>query len=87
MKGGGTHLKENAGLLERVFRLADPLLVAAAGWILFPLLFASSARPLGTIAILVAVYPGAWGLGQLATGPLSDRFGRKPVLVMTTAGG
>ncbi len=39
MNGRGTHLKENAGLLERVFRLADPVVVVAAGWLLFPLLF------------------------------------------------
>ena len=53
----------------------------AVAWILFPLLFASSDLPLGTIAILVAVYPGAWGLGQLATGPVSDRFGRRALIV------
>jgi putative colanic acid biosynthesis UDP-glucose lipid carrier transferase len=35
----GTHLKENAGLLEAVFRLADPVVVVATGWLLFPALF------------------------------------------------
>jgi len=35
----GTLLKENAGLLEAVFRLADPVVVVATGWVLFPVLF------------------------------------------------
>jgi MFS family permease len=29
------------------------------------------------IGILAAIYPAVWGLGQLATGALSDRIGRK----------
>ena len=50
-------------------------------WGLFPVLFA--AHGLGTAAVggLVALYPAVWGLGQLATGPLSDRWGRKPLIV------
>jgi MFS family permease len=50
-------------------------------WGLFPLLFA--AHGLGTAAIgtLVALYPAVWGLTQLATGPLSDRWGRKRLIV------
>jgi MFS family permease len=50
-------------------------------WGLFPVLFA--AHGLGTAAIggLVALYPAVWGLGQLATGPISDRCGRKPLIV------
>ncbi|MDX8056625.1 MFS transporter, partial [Lentzea sp. BCCO 10_0798] len=30
--------------------------------------------------VLAAVYPAVWGLGQLATGPLSDRWGRKHLI-------
>ncbi len=36
---GRTLLKENAGLLEHVFRLADPLLVVATGYVLYLLRF------------------------------------------------
>jgi MFS family permease len=31
--------------------------------------------------VLAALYPAVWGLAQLATGPLSDRLGRKPLIV------
>ena len=30
--------------------------------------------------MLAAIYPGVWGLGQLVTGALSDRIGRKPLI-------
>jgi MFS family permease len=50
-------------------------------WGLFPLLFATASLPLGQIGALTALYPAVWGLGQLATGPLSDRYGRKPFIV------
>ncbi|MDX8048447.1 MFS transporter, partial [Lentzea sp. BCCO 10_0798] len=30
--------------------------------------------------VLAAVYPAVWGLGQLVTGPLSDRWGRKHLI-------
>ena len=33
----------------------------------------------GRIGVLVALYPAVWGLGQLYTGNLSDRIGRKPL--------
>jgi MFS family permease len=46
-------------------------------WGLFPVLFARSGLDTGTIGVLAATYPAVWGLGQLATGPLSDRLGRK----------
>ncbi len=46
-------------------------------WGLFPLFFAASGATLGQIAWLAAIYPAVWGLGQLVTGALSDRLGRK----------
>ena len=46
-------------------------------WGLFPLFFAASGATLGQIAWLAAIYPAVWGLGQLYTGALSDRIGRK----------
>ena len=50
-------------------------------WGLFPVLFAASGLALGEIGVLAALYPAVWGLGQLATGALSDRWGRKPFIV------
>jgi len=50
-------------------------------WGLFPLLFASAGLTLTQIGALAALYPAVWGIGQLATGPLSDRYGRKPLIV------
>ena len=50
-------------------------------WGLFPILFASTGMSIGRIGVLVALYPAVWGLGQLYTGGLSDRVGRKPLIV------
>jgi MFS family permease len=46
-------------------------------WGLFPLWFAAAQMSLEQIGILAAVYPGTWGIGQLATGAWSDHVGRK----------
>jgi MFS family permease len=46
-------------------------------WGLFPLYFANFGLSVGRIGILAALYPAVWGLGQLVTGALSDRIGRK----------
>jgi MFS family permease len=50
-------------------------------WGLFPLVFASAGLGLAEIGLLAAIYPAAWGVGQLITGGLSDRVGRKPLIV------
>ena len=34
----------------------------------------------GRIGVLAALYPAVWGVGQLVTGALSDRVGRKPLI-------
>ena len=49
-------------------------------WGLFPLLFARHGLSLSAIGALVALYPLVWGVGQLATGALSDRIGRKGLI-------
>ena len=49
-------------------------------WGLFPVLFTSAGLTLGQTGALVALYPAVWGLGQLATGALSDRWGRKHLI-------
>jgi MFS family permease len=46
-------------------------------WGVFPLYFAAAGLPVGRIGVLAALYPAVWGVGQLATGALSDRLGRK----------
>jgi MFS family permease len=50
-------------------------------WGLFPLLFSSVGLGVYEIGWLAALYPGVWGVGQVAVGPLSDRFGRKVFIV------
>jgi MFS family permease len=50
-------------------------------WGVFPLFFASFGLGVGRIGILKAVYPAIWGMLQVATGPLSDRWGRKGLIV------
>ena len=58
-------------------------------WGLFPLFFAASGIALRTVTVLVAIYPAVWGICQLWTGPLSDRVGRRVLIVsgMTVQGG
>ncbi|HEX6249396.1 MAG TPA: MFS transporter [Nocardioidaceae bacterium] len=51
-------------------------------WGLFPLLFASSGLAVGQIGVLFALYPGVWGIGQLFTGAMSDRWGRKHLITI-----
>jgi MFS family permease len=50
-------------------------------WGLFPLVFAAAGMNLAQVGLLAAVYPATWGFAQLATGALSDRTGRKPLIV------
>ncbi len=50
-------------------------------WGLFPIVFGASGMNLAQVGLLAAVYPASWGFGQLATGALSDRVGRKPLVV------
>ncbi len=49
-------------------------------WGLFPLIYASAGLGLLQIGWLAAIYPAVWALGQLYTGALSDRIGRKPLI-------
>ncbi len=50
-------------------------------WGIFPLYFAAFGLGVERIGILKAVYPAAWGILQTLTGPLSDRWGRKGLIV------
>jgi len=46
-------------------------------WGLFPLLFATAGLTVGKIGLVAGVYPAVWSVSQIATGALSDRWGRK----------
>jgi MFS family permease len=73
--------------------LRDPSLSAASqaglvnnlndgmAWGLLPLFYASHALAIGEVGILAAAYPAVWGIGQIGTGALSDRIGRKGLIV------
>jgi MFS family permease len=50
-------------------------------WGVFPLLFAMFGLGVERIGLLKAVYPAIWGCLQVLTGPLSDRWGRKGLIV------
>lgn len=50
-------------------------------WGLIPIFLAGAGLPLAQIGIVAALYPGVWGISQLATGVLSDRWGRKGMIV------
>ena len=50
-------------------------------WGLFPLYFTAAGLSLEQVGLLAAAYPGVWGATQLATGALSDRAGRKGMIV------
>jgi MFS family permease len=50
-------------------------------WGLLPLHYAAAGLPIVQIGILAAAYPAVWAVAQIATGALSDRVGRKPLIV------
>ena len=50
-------------------------------WGIFPLFFAAHGLDVKHIGAIKAVYPFVWAGGQLISGPLSDRWGRKGLIV------
>ena len=50
-------------------------------WGIYPLFFGAFGLGVEAIGMIKAVYPGVWGVVQIATGPLSDRWGRKGLIV------
>jgi len=50
-------------------------------WGLLPLYFEAAGLSVARIGVVAAIYPAVWGLGQLYTGSLSDRIGRKYLIV------
>lgn len=49
-------------------------------WGLFPMLLLSKGFDLHETGIIVATYPAVWGLGQLYTGKLADKYCKKTLL-------
>ena len=53
----------------------------ALAWGLVPLFLSANGASAAEIGLVAGLYPGVWGLGQIATGQWSDRVGRKPLIV------
>jgi MFS family permease len=54
-------------------------------WGLLPIYLSGAGLGLGSVALITAAYPLAWGLFQPGTGMLADRLGRKPLIVIGMA--
>jgi MFS family permease len=50
-------------------------------WGVLPLLFTVNGLAVDDIGVVKAVYPLTWSLGQLGTGALADRIGRRPLIL------
>jgi MFS family permease len=51
-------------------------------WGIFPFLLAEKGFSIEKIGIIVAVYPAVWGIGQLFTGKMADKYYKKKLLYM-----
>jgi MFS family permease len=49
-------------------------------WGIFPILLSQKNFSIEQIGIVTAIYPAVWGLGQLITGKMADRFCKKDML-------
>ncbi|HVA92244.1 MAG TPA: MFS transporter [Chloroflexota bacterium] len=93
---GVPHAADARPSLARIFALAswrdrDLFACSQAGlvnnlndglaWGLLPLFFARAGLGIGAIATIAAAYPLSWGVLQLGTGALSDRWGRRRLIV------
>ena len=91
--GGETTPKPKLGWVFRETSLRNTNLFAVSqaglinnlndgmSWGVFPLLFINLGVGLEGVGWIKAVYPVVWGAGQVITGPLTDRIGRKPLIV------
>ena len=50
-------------------------------WGLAPLYLAAHGASPASVGIVAAAYPAVWGFGQLGTGVLADRVGRRPLII------
>ena len=51
-------------------------------WGLLPIMLASLSFSLTDIGFLAALYPAVWGLGQLFTGLMADKYSKKILLIL-----
>jgi MFS family permease len=51
-------------------------------WGIFPILLATKGFTLSQIGIVTAIYPAVWGIGQLFTGKMADKFCKKDMLYL-----
>ncbi|MCT4580618.1 MAG: MFS transporter [Flavobacteriales bacterium] len=49
-------------------------------WGVFPILLATKGFDVEAIGVITAVYPGVWGIGQLFTGKMADKYPKKQLL-------
>ena len=49
-------------------------------WGIFPILLATKGFSIAEIGIVTAIYPAVWGIGQLFTGRMADKFCKKDML-------
>ena len=49
-------------------------------WGIFPILLATKGFTIAEIGIVTAIYPAVWGIGQLFTGKMADKFCKKDML-------
>jgi MFS family permease len=49
-------------------------------WGIFPILLATKGFTIAQIGIITATYPAVWGIGQLFTGRMADKFCKKDML-------
>ena len=49
-------------------------------WGILPVLLATRGFSIQQIGIIAAVYPAVWGIGQLFTGKMADKFCKKDML-------
>ncbi|MFE0651998.1 MFS transporter [Streptomyces sp. NPDC059534] len=50
-------------------------------WGVFPLLFTDHGLGLAAVGLIKGLYSILWGIGQIPTGHLADRIGRRPLIV------
>ena len=51
-------------------------------WGIFPILLATKGFTISEIGIVTAIYPAVWGIGQLFTGKMADKFCKKDILYL-----
>jgi MFS family permease len=56
-------------------------LTDGVAWAILPLALVRAGADLAWVGVVTAAYPLTWGLGQVWTGRLSDRVGRRPLVV------